>query len=100
MAKITKEPYAFRKDLFGLLFQEGTHQEALDFAKGFTPTAEIQSGWIKNDWGHTPIQSHADGKGGVFVNATFTEGDRAYYYNLIGHEATDLLLRHHNVRKV
>ena len=60
--------------------------------------AEFTTGWIKNDWTTTPIRAHEDGLGAVFVNAVFNEGDRNYYYKLLGKEATDLLLRHHNVR--
>lgn len=34
-------------------------------------------------------------KGAVFTNANFDETDKQYFYNLIGIESTNLLLRHH-----
>lgn len=98
MANITLENYLFRKTP-GLLFHSGTPEEALEFVKGMTPTSEHDTGWIKNEWGSSHIKAHKDGLGAVFTNAVFTEGDRDYYYKLIGQAATDLLLRHHDVKK-
>lgn len=97
MANITLENYLFRKTP-GLLFHSGTPEEALEFVKGMIPTAEHDSGWIKNEWGSSHITAHKDGLGAVFTNATFAESDREYYYKCIGVEATDLLLRHHDVK--
>lgn len=97
MANISVESYTFTNNK-GLLFKSGTHAEALKFAQDMNLEAEFTTGWIKNDWTTTPIRAHEDGLGAVFVNAVFNEGDRNYYYKLLGKEATDLLLRHHNVR--
>ena len=97
MAHITVEDYYFQKRK-GVLFHSGTPEEALAFVQAMLPTSEHSDGWIKNDWTTTPIRAHKDGKGAVFVNYSFDEGDRAYYYKLLGKEATDVLLRHHNVR--
>lgn len=93
-----QHPYAYRVNAYGTLYYpkpSDKPEEVLELLKSFTGD---KSGWIKNDWGNTPIDSHSDGKGAVFVNAVFDQGDREYYYKLIGKEATDLLLRHHNVR--
>lgn len=98
MAHITLENYLFRSTP-GLLFHSGTPEEALAFVQNMTPTAEHTSGWIKNEWGSSNISAHKDGLGAVFTNAVFDEGDREYYYKLIGKPATDVLLRHHSIRK-
>lgn len=98
MAHITVEDFYFRKTQ-GQLFHSGTPEEALAFVQGMTETAEYTSGWIKNDWGSSHIYAHKDGLGAVFTNAVFTEGDQEYYYKHIGKPATDVLLRHHSIRK-
>ena len=98
MAHITVENHLFQS-LPGRLFHSGTPEEALAFVQNMTPTAEYTSGWIKNEWGSSHIYAHKDGLGAVFTNAVFDEGDREYYYKLIGKPATDVLLRHHSIRK-
>lgn len=98
MAHITVEKYLFQSPP-GRLFHSGTPEEALEFVQGMTKTAAYTSGWIKNEWGSSHISAHKDGLGAVFTNGVFDEGDRQYYYNLIGKEATDVLLRHHSIRK-
>jgi hypothetical protein len=89
---------AFGTDLYGTLYyprSSDKSEEVLEFFKSFT---DGKFGWIKTSWGTVHFTAARDGKGAVFTNAVFTEGDRNFFYNLIGKESTDLLLRHHNVR--
>lgn len=96
MSNITVENFTY-SDRKGLLFRSGTHDEALEFVKAMIPTSDITTGWVKNEWGESPLRAHEDGLGAVFINARFTPACRDYYYSLLGKEATDLLLRHHNI---
>lgn len=97
MAVISVEHYQFT-DNKGLLFKSGTHEEALKFVQDMTLQAKYTTGWISNEWGVSPIRAHEDGLGAVFINATFNREDCEYYYNLLGKDATILLLRHHHIR--
>ena len=98
MANISVESYTYTSST-GLLFHSGTHQEALDFIKNMKLDAEHTTGWFATEWGTTHIRAHEDGLGAVATSGVFDSGDQYYFYKLIGKEATDLMLRHHDVRK-
>lgn len=98
MANISIETYTFQERK-GLFFKSGTHEEALEFVRAMTLGVEYDSGWIKTEYGSTNIRAGVDGLGAVFTNAVFDEGDQSYFYQLIGREATDVLLRHHIISK-
>lgn len=98
MADISIETYTFQKRT-GLFFKSGTHQEALQFVRAMVPGVEHDSGWIKTEYGMTNIRAGDDGLGAVCTNGVFDEGDQSYFYTLVGKEATDILLRHHSIRK-
>ena len=95
---IEQQPYAYRINVEGSLYypqETDNPEEVLKFFKSFTGD---KSGWIKTSWGTVHFTADNDGKGAVFTDAVFNKGDMKYFYNLIGKESTDLLLRHHNVR--
>jgi hypothetical protein len=97
MSEISVESYTFTSSK-GLFFKSGTHEEALEFLENMKLDAEHTTGWIKTDWGSTHVRAHEDGLGAVATSGVFDKGDQLYFYNLIGKEATDLMLRHHSVR--
>lgn len=96
---IEEHKYVYHPTKTGLFYypqETDNPSEVLDFFKSFTGN---KSGWIKTSWeGTVHFTAHSDNKGAVFTDAVFTKGDRNYFYNLIGKEATDLLLRHHNIK--
>ena len=96
---IEQQPYAYRINVDGSLYypqETDNPEEVLKFFKSFT---DDKSGWIKTSWeGTVHFTAHSDNKGAVFTDAIFTKGDRDNFYNLIGEEATNLLLRHHNIK--
>lgn len=98
MSEISVESYTFTNNK-GLFFKSGTHAEALDFIQNMKLDAEHTTGWIKTEWGSTHVRAHEDGLGAVATSGVFDKGDQSYFYNLIGQEATDLMLRHHSVRE-
>lgn len=59
----------------------------------------IQQVGLKLNGGSTHVRAHEDGLGAVATSNVFDQGDQSYFYNLIGQEATDLMLRHHTVRE-
>ena len=91
---IEEHKYIYHPTKTGLFYypmSTDNPSEVLDFFKSFT---DDKSGWIKTSWeGTVHFTAHSDNKGAVF-----TKGDRDYFYNLIGKEATDLLLRHHDIK--
>ena len=103
---IEEHKYVYHPTKTGLFYypmSTDNPSEVLDFFKSFTGNKsggiKTKSGWIKTPWeGTVHFTAHSDNKGAVFTDAIFTKGDRDSFYNLIGEEATNLLLRHHNIK--
>ena len=92
---ITEEAYAYRKQDKEMLYHPNKSDNPTEILEFFSNIKDKQSGWIKTKWGYTHFTCHKDGKGAVFTSANFDETDKQYFYNLIGIESTNLLLRHH-----
>lgn len=74
-----------------------THEEALAFVQSFTNPD--QRGWIATNVGYRPcIRGDIDGKGAVFTDGGLSIHDVRWFKDLLGDEATLLLIRNHNVR--
>lgn len=82
-----------------LTLNEGyTHQEALEFVLSFK--SPEQRGWIATNVNYRPhVRGGEDGKGAVFTDGSLSVYDIRWYKDLLGEEATLLLIRNHTYCK-